>query len=41
MGSDAWGSNGEVDGILDGSWVLKDEDELPALVAVWVVVDLG
>jgi len=33
MGSDAWGSDGKVDGVLDGFWVLKDEDELLALLS--------
>ena len=40
MGTDAWGPDGKVDGVLDGSWVLKDEYELLALLARWVVIDL-
>ena len=40
MGADSWGSNGKVDGVLDGPWVLKDEDVLLGMLAKGVVVDL-
>jgi len=33
LGSDSWGSDGKVDGVLDGPWVLKDEDVLFGLLA--------
>ena len=33
MGPDSWGWDGELDGVMDGPWVLKYEDVLLGLLS--------